>query len=93
MPTNSNSDINTEYSSAIKEKLAERRNLHKLWQTNKCPIITKKLNRAIKALKNLLDMEEGAVFICFYFIIYSFTNSIYLLYGCVLWRSLRIEVS
>jgi len=53
-PTNSNSKIDIEYSLAIKEKLAEKRKLRKLWQINKFPILKNKLNRDIKALKNLL---------------------------------------
>jgi glycerol-3-phosphate dehydrogenase len=52
-------DINIEYSSAIKDKLTEKRKLQKLWQTNKCPVMKNKLNRAIKALKNLLDSEKN----------------------------------
>jgi hypothetical protein len=33
-PISSNPDIDIEYSSAIKEKLVEKRELRKLWQTN-----------------------------------------------------------
>jgi len=47
------------YSSAIKDKLAEKRNLCKLWQTNRCPVLKAKLNKAIKALKNLLETERN----------------------------------
>jgi len=54
--TSSNSEINIEYSPAIKEKLAEKK---KPWQTNKCPVLKNKLNRVIKALRNLLDMEKN----------------------------------
>jgi hypothetical protein len=49
-PINSNLDINIEYS-VIKEKLAEKRKLRKLWQTNRCPVMKNKLNRGIKAHK------------------------------------------
>jgi hypothetical protein len=35
-----NSDINIEYSSTIKEKLGKRK-LRKLWQTKRCPLMTK----------------------------------------------------
>jgi len=49
-PTSSNSEINIEYSPALKEKL---------WQANRYPVLKNKLNRAIKALKNLLDMERN----------------------------------
>jgi len=57
--TSSNSEINIEYSSAIKGKLAENRKLCKLWQTNRCPVLKNKLNRTIKALKNLLNMKRN----------------------------------
>jgi len=43
----------------MKEKIAEERKLRKLWQTNRCPIMKNKLNRAIKALINLLDSERN----------------------------------
>jgi len=43
-----------EYSSAIKDKPAEKRKFRKLWQINKCPFLKTKLNKAIKILKNLL---------------------------------------
>jgi hypothetical protein len=49
MPTISNPDINIEYSSAIKEKLAEKTKRHKLWQTNRCPVT--KTNEIVKAIK------------------------------------------
>jgi len=39
MSTSSNLDFNIEYSSAIKEKLAEKRKLCKLWQTDRCPVL------------------------------------------------------
>jgi len=48
-----------EYSSAIKDKFAEKRKLRKLWQTNTCPVLKTKLNKAIKALKNLLETERN----------------------------------
>jgi len=48
-----------QYSCAIKDKLAEKRKLHKLWQTNRCPALKIKLNRAIKAFKNLLEKNQG----------------------------------
>jgi len=57
--TNSNSKIHIEYSPAIKQKIAEKMKLRKLWQTNRCPVLKNKLNRAIKTLKNLLDMERN----------------------------------
>jgi len=57
--TNSNSKIHIEYSPVIKEKIAEKMKLRKLWQTNRCPVLKNKLNRAIKTLKNLLDMERN----------------------------------
>jgi len=47
------------YSSAIKDKLAEKRKLRKLWQINRCPILKTKLNRAIKAFQNLLQTERN----------------------------------
>jgi len=30
-----------------------------LWQTNRCPVLKTKLNKAIKALKNLLETERN----------------------------------
>jgi len=59
MPTSSNSEIHIEYSPAIKEKIAKKKKLRKLWQTNRCPLLKNKLNRAIKTLKNLLEMEKN----------------------------------
>jgi len=49
---------------AIKEKLIEKASLllcklAKLWQSSRCPVLKNKLNRAIKALKNLLDIERN----------------------------------
>jgi len=58
-PISSNSEIHVEYSLAIKEKIAKKRKLCKLWQTNRCQVLKNKLNRAIKALKNLLNMERN----------------------------------
>jgi hypothetical protein len=55
----SKSDINIEYSSITKEKLAEKKKLRKLWQTNRCPVLKNKLNRAIKVHTNLLDLERN----------------------------------
>jgi thioredoxin-related protein len=43
-PVSSNSDINIEYLSAIKEKLAEKRKLYMLWQSNRCSFLKNKLN-------------------------------------------------
>jgi hypothetical protein len=55
----SNPDINTDqYSFEIKDKLAEKGKLCKLWQTNRCPVLKSKLNRAIKTVKNFLDWKE-----------------------------------
>jgi len=54
-----NPDINIVYSPAIKRNLAEKRKLRRLWQTNRCPVTKNKLNRAIKALKNLLNSERN----------------------------------
>jgi len=48
-----------EYSSAIKDKLAEKRKLRTLWQSNKCPVLKTQLNKVIKALKNLLEAERN----------------------------------
>jgi len=47
--------MNTQF----KDKLAEKRKLHKLWQINRCPVLKTKLNRAIKAFKNLLETERN----------------------------------
>jgi hypothetical protein len=55
MLISSNPHINNEYSSAIKEKLAEKKKLHK--QTNRLQI--NKLNHAIKALKHLLNSKRN----------------------------------
>jgi len=52
----SNPDMNIEYSSAIKEKLAEKRKLRKLSQINECPVLKNKLNLTILALENLLNL-------------------------------------
>jgi len=41
MPT-SNSEIHIDYSPAIKEKIAEKRKLRKLWQISKCSICLEK---------------------------------------------------
>jgi len=57
MPISRNSEIYIEYSPAIKEKIVEKRKLRKLWQINRCPVLKNKLNRAIKTLKDLLDIE------------------------------------
>jgi len=43
MPISNNPDINIEYS-PIKEELAEKRKLRKLWQSNRCPILKNELN-------------------------------------------------
>jgi len=48
-----------EFSSAIKDKLAEKRKLRKLWQINRCPVLKTKLNRAIKVFKNPLETERN----------------------------------
>jgi len=45
-----------QYSPTIKEKLTEKGKFRKLWQINRCPVLKNKLNRAIKALTNLLDL-------------------------------------
>jgi len=58
-PSSNNSEINIEYSPAIKEKLAEKRKLRKLCQINRYPVLKNELNRAIKALKNLLNVERN----------------------------------
>jgi len=42
-PTN-NSEINIEYSPAVKEKLAEKKKFRKLWQINRYPVFKKELN-------------------------------------------------
>jgi len=55
---NSNSKINIDYLPVIKEKLTEKRKRRKVWQTNRCPVFKNKLNRAIKAFKNLLDIKR-----------------------------------
>ncbi|KAH0950380.1 hypothetical protein HN011_009491 [Eciton burchellii] len=56
-----NPDINIKYSSAMKEELAEfseaMANCPVL--KNRCPVLKNKLNRVIKALKNLLDLERN----------------------------------
>jgi len=57
-PICKSSNTNFEYFSAIKDKLAERTKLRKLWQINRCPVLKIKLNKAIKALKNLLGQKE-----------------------------------
>jgi len=51
MPTGNNLDINIEYSSTIKHKLAEESKLHNQSQTNRYLVLKTKLNRVIKALK------------------------------------------
>jgi hypothetical protein len=48
-----------EYSFLIKDKPIERRKLRKLWQINKYSALKTKLDRAIKALKNLLESERN----------------------------------
>jgi len=58
-PVCKNTNTSFEYSSAIKDKLAEKRKLRKLWQINRCPFLKTKLNRAIKALKNLLERKRN----------------------------------
>jgi len=61
-PTSSNFEIHIEYSSAIKEKIAEKRKLRKPWQINRCLILkNKKSNQiiAIKSFKNLLYMDRS----------------------------------
>jgi len=60
--TRSNSEIHIKYSSAIKEKIAEKRKLRKLWQINRyleIRVLKDNLNRAIKTLKNLLYMDRN----------------------------------
>jgi len=57
-------DINIEYSSATKEKLTEEKKLRKLWQTNTCSVLKNKLNEAIEALKNLLDLGNQRIQKC-----------------------------
>jgi len=57
-PTNNNSEINIEYSPAIKEKLVEEKKFCKLWQINRYPVFKNELNRAIKAFKYLLVMKR-----------------------------------
>jgi len=62
MLTSSNSEINIEYSPAKKGKLAEKRKLHKLWQSNRYPVLKNKLNQVIKTfgnIKNLLDIKRN----------------------------------
>jgi len=59
IPVCKSTNTSFEYSSAIKDKLAEKRKLRKLWQTNRCPVLKTKLNKAIKALKNLLETERN----------------------------------
>jgi len=44
-----NPNMNFEGLSTIKDKLAEKRKLRKLWHINRCPILKTKLNRVIKA--------------------------------------------
>jgi len=58
-PVCKSSNTSFEYSSAIKDKLAEKRKLRKLWQINRCPVLKTKLNKLIKALKNLLERERN----------------------------------
>jgi len=58
IPVCKSKNTSFEYSSAIKDKLAEKRKLRKLWQINRCPVLKAKLNRAIKALKNLLERNK-----------------------------------
>jgi hypothetical protein len=55
----SNPDINIEYSSAIKEKLAEKWKLHKLWQTNKCSYEKQIKSEHLRKLLNSPGMEPG----------------------------------
>jgi len=58
-PICSSPNISIEYLPAIKHKLAEKRKLHKLWQIDRCPALKTKLNRVIKAFKNLLELERN----------------------------------
>jgi len=58
-PVRKSTNNNFEYLSAIKDKLAEKRKFRKLWQTNRCPFLKANLNKAIKALKNLLEAERN----------------------------------
>jgi len=58
-PVCKSTNISFEYSSAIKDKLAEKRKLRKLRQINRCPVLKAKLNGAIKALQNLLKKERN----------------------------------
>jgi len=62
MPTYSNLDTNTKCLTAIKGKLIEKRKLHKLWQIDIDSVnlaLKTKLNRIIKALRNLLKLERN----------------------------------
>jgi len=58
-PTSSNSKIRIQYSLVIKEKIAKKRKLRKLWQTNRCPVLKNKLNHAIKTSKSWIGKESG----------------------------------
>jgi len=49
---------NVACSLVIRNKLAEKRKLRKLWQRNRCLMLKTKLNPAIKELKNLLNCEK-----------------------------------
>jgi len=52
-------DINIEYSPAIKDKLVEKGKLCKQWKINRYLALKTKLNRAIKTLKNLLELKRN----------------------------------
>jgi len=56
-------EIHIESLPAIKENIAEKRKLRKLWlrklYTNRCSVLKNKLNRVIKTLKNLLKKNQG----------------------------------
>lgn len=48
-----------DYPVHIKEKVKEKRDLRKIWQTTRCPKIKKRLNYAIKELKIIINNETN----------------------------------